>query len=45
MQLLGELPVRALDVVLAGVALDAEGGVEIIAHGCARTGPVIATTS
>jgi hypothetical protein len=44
MQLLGQAPVGALDLVLAGVALDAEDGVEIVAHGCSRTGPLIATT-
>ena len=44
MHLLGELAVGALDVLLAGVATDAERGVEIVAHGCARTGPLISTT-
>jgi hypothetical protein len=33
MQLLGETPVVALDVVLAGVAADAEGGIEVLANG------------
>ena len=44
MHLLGELAVGALDVVLAGVPGDAERGIEIVAHGRSRMGPLICMT-